>query len=243
MKIERAWKILKPDLTTHNGCQWVPGKWKKVEGTGLLCSEGWLHGYRDARLAVVHNPIHANYDPCVLWIAEVKGKVLHEDYMKSGWSEMRLIEPVAVPAVTTEQRIRYAIKCAWLINNNPVWKKWAVDWIREENRSRQRAEQVWRAMWGETAAAEEVAAEEAAARAAAEAATKATRAAARATMAATWAAEAAEAAAAGAAGAAAWAATAAARAAEAAVAARWTTEARDLLQAVEWAMSDSKELR
>lgn len=226
MEIERAWKILNPDLTTHMGCQWVPGEWKKVEGTGPLCSKGWLHGYRDARLAVLHNPIHANYDPYVLWIAEVKGKVLHEDYMKSGWSEMRLIEPLAVPAVTTEQRIRYAIKCAWCVNNNPVWRKWAVDWIREENRSRQRAEQVWRVMWVETAAAEAAEAEEAAVGAAA------------------WAtAEAAARSAAGAAGAAAWAAAAAAKAAEAAVAARWTTEARDLLQAVEWAMSDSKELR
>ena len=226
MEIERAWKILNPDLTTHMGCQWVPGEWKKVEGTGPLCSKGWLHGYRDARLAVLHNPIHANYDPYVLWIAEVKGKVLHEDYMKSGWSEMRIIEPVAVPAVTTEQRTRYAIKCAWCVNNNPVWRKWAVDWIREENRSRQRAEQVWRVMWVETAAAEAAEAEEAAVGAAA------------------WAtAEAAARSAAGAAGAAAWAAAAAAKAAEAAVAARWTTEARDLLQAVEWAMSDSKELR
>jgi len=210
MKIKKAWKVLRPDLTSYEGCQWVPGEWKKVEGTGPLCSKGWLHGYRDARLAVMHNPIHANYDPYVLWIVEVKGKVLHEDYMKSGWSEMRLIEPVAVPAVTTEQRIRYAIKCAWLINNNPVWKKWAVDWIRGENRSRQRAEQVWRAMWVETAAAAR------AAEAAAEAAVAV-------------------------AGAAAWtAAGAAARAA--AEAARWTT-AGDLLQAVEWAMSDSKELR
>lgn len=211
MEIGRAWKILNPDLTTHMGCQWVPGEWKKVEGTGLLCSKGWLHGYRDARLAVLHNPIHANYDPYVLWIVEVKGKVLHEDYMKSGWSEMRLIEPVAVPAVTTEQRIRYAIKCAWLINNNPVWRKWAVDWIKGENRSRQRAEQVWQAMWVETAAA---------ARAAAGAAAAAV-------------------------GAAAWAtAEAAARvAAGAAEAAEAAAEAGDLLQAVEWAMSDSKELR
>lgn len=195
MEIERAWKVLRPDLTSYKGCQWVPGEWKKVEGTGPLCSEGWLHGYRDARLAVLHNPIHANYDPYVLWIAEVKGKVLHENYMKSGWSEMRLIEPVAVPAITMEQRIRYAIKCAWCVCNNPVWRDWAVDWIREENRSRQRAEQVWRVMWVEAA----------------------------------WAAVAAAGAATG----------AAAAAAEAAVAAG----AEDLLQAVEWAMSDSKELR
>lgn len=232
MEIERAWKILNPDLTTHNGCQWVPGEWKKVEGTGPLCSKGWLHGYRDARLAVLHNPIHANYDPYVLWIAEVKGKVLHEDYMKSGWSEMRLIEPVAVPAVTTEQRSRYAIKCAWCIYKNPVWRKWAVDWIREENRSRQRAEQAWRVMWVETGAAAWAvagaagaawAAVRAAAWAAAEAAAEAAGAAARA--------------AAMAAGAAAWA------AAEAAWAAEWTAETGDLLQAVEWAMSDSKELQ
>jgi len=236
MKIKKAWKILKPDLTTHNECQWVPGEWKKVEGTGPLCSKGWLHGYRDARLAVLHNPIHANYNPYVLWIVEVKGKVLHEDYMKSGWSEMRLIEPVAVPAVTTEQRIRYAIKCAWYVCNNPVWRKWAVDWIREENRSRQRAEQVWQVVWVETAAA---AAEAAAAGAAAWAACAAAEAAetAAAGAARSAAAEAAEEAAARAA------ARAAVVAAKAVVAARWTTEAGDLLQAVEWAMSDSKELR
>lgn len=213
MEIERAWKILNPDLTTHMGCQWVPGEWKKVEGTGPLCSKGWLHGYRDARLAVLHNPIHANYDPYVLWIVEVKGKVLHEDYLKSGWSEMRLIEPVAVPAVTTEQRIRYAIKCAWCVCNNPVWRKWAVDWIREENRSRQGAEEVWRMMWMEMAAAEAAEAAEAAGAAGA------------------------------AAEAAAWAAARAAARAAAEAAAGWAVGAGDLLQAVEWATSDSKELR
>lgn len=155
MESQTAYKILRPNLTTHNACQWVVGEWKQTSGTGGLCGPGWLHGYRDPLLAVLHNPIHANYAPAVLYRVEVSGQARHEGWVKSGWTQMRLIESVPWPVVRPESRIRYAIRCAWAVCHDPAWRAWARGWLTGHARSAAEAAEV---AWAVAAAAEAAAA-------------------------------------------------------------------------------------
>jgi len=54
------YKLTDQDMQTWKGFQWELNKWYETSGEGPLCSEGWLHGYEDPLLAMLHNHIHAN---------------------------------------------------------------------------------------------------------------------------------------------------------------------------------------
>ena len=62
------------------------GAWGEPQGGGWgkpLCTAGFIHFYRDPLLAILMNPIHANFAKLRLWECEVQGEVIHEP-LKSG---------------------------------------------------------------------------------------------------------------------------------------------------------------
>ena len=235
------YKFTDQNMQTHGGCQWVLGEKKTTGGEGELCGPGWLHCYADPLLAVLLNPIHADYENPRLFRARVGRKSKHDHGLKSGYTKMTLIEEIPVPAISTAQRVRFAILCAMKVYQDPGFVQWGENWLSGKDRSAEAAEaaaeaaEAARAAEAAEAAAWAVRAAEAAGAAeAAEAAARAAEAAeaagaARAAEAAAGAAEAARAA--GAAGAAAWAAAGAAWAAEAAAwgvrAAAWAVRAAE----------------
>jgi hypothetical protein len=186
-----GYKLTDQNMRTHKGYQWELQQWKETNGEGELCSPGWLHYYSDPLLAAFLNPIHAKFAAPRLFQVEVAGKVKEDHGLKLGCTRMRLVKELEMPAVTTEQRIKFGILCALEVCKDPQFVAWAANWLDGTDRSADAA--------------------------AARAATWAAAAADAAARAATWAADAA-ADAAGAADAA-WAAAAAARAAWAAAAA------------------------
>ena len=181
----KAYKLLKKDQTSFDGCKWLRGRWKKTDGEGELCGPGWLHFYTHPLLAALLNPIHASINDPVLWEAEVRGKSLDDRGLKVGWTEGRIIRKLKLPKVSREQRIGFGILCVKEVCRDIAWNTWADDWLSGKNRSAQAAETAaaetaWAAARPEWAAR---AAARAAARpewAAAEAARGAERAAARA---------------------------------------------------------------
>lgn len=177
-----AYKLLRLDLTTHGGYQWVVGETKTASGEGPLCGPGWLHGYEHAEIAHFLNPIHANFTYPVLYRVLVGGHYKRDGQIKAGWTEMTLVEPVDVPLPTTEQRVRFALYCALAVYKDAAYVKWALGWLSGGDRSSAEAAAVWAASGVATRATAE-----AAMRAAAEAAASATRAAARASAWAAWA--------------------------------------------------------
>jgi hypothetical protein len=167
-----------------------------------LWRPGWIHAYEHPLVAVLMNPIHADFKSPRLWEAE--GEIAIRDGLKCGCATLTTVREIPLPAVTTEMRVRFGILCAKEVCTCFSWNAWADRWLSGEDRSE--------AATG--AAAEAAQAASAWAAAAAEAAAGAGKAAA-------WAAQAAEAAAA-------WAAQAAeaaeAQAAEAAEAAAWAAQ-------------------
>jgi hypothetical protein len=174
------YKLTDKDGRTRGETQWGEGVTHTTDGHGNLCGPGWLHAYTDPLLAVLLNPIHGNFADPLLW--KCKGKIGKRDHgLKVGCTSLTTLRQIPMPAVTTEQRVRFGILCAWEVYAEPAWREWADAWLAGASRSERAAIAAAR---GAESAAERAA--RAAARGAESAAERAARAAA---IAAEWAAE------------------------------------------------------
>ena len=143
MKI--VYKLTTQDMKTRKGCSnevtWVPGKWVKATGPLMsgLCSCAYVHYYDHPLLAILLNPIHANIKNPRLWEAEIAGRTISDRGLKSGARKLRLLRELEVPTITTEQRIRFAIRCVMGVYQEPSWTRWATNWLSKKDRSPQAA--------------------------------------------------------------------------------------------------------
>ena len=178
---KKLYKLTDQNGQTYGGCQWGEGVEHTAPGEGDLCTAGWIHAYTDSLLAVLLNPIHANFHNLCLW--EGDGDVGKTDYgLKVGCTRFKTLRRIPVPKVTTEQTLRFAILCALKVYKGKDFVTWGHDWLSGRDRSEAAA------LVAALAARVAAKAVRAAAQAAAEAAALAARVAAEA---AAWAAEAA----------------------------------------------------
>jgi hypothetical protein len=217
----KLYKLTDKNGQTWGGTQWGPGVSHSGTGTGELCGPGWIHAYEHPLIAVLLNPIHANFPNPRLWEAE--GEIaIRDGQIKCGCATLTTIREIPLPKITTEMRVRFAVLCAKEVCACRTWNAWADKWLSGEDRSEAAdaaaaAREAEAAAWAADAAAREAGAAEAAAYRSAQAAAAAAARSAQAAAAAAWAARAARAAAW-----AAWAAEAAAyRSAQAAEAAAY----------------------
>ena len=152
--MKTVYKLTDQNMQTYGNCQWVLNEWKETSGEGDLCRPGWLPGYSDPLIAILHNPMHANIANPRMFVAEVEGKYLDDGGLKCGHTRMRLIEEINPPVITVTQKIAYAILCAREVCTNKKWNDWADGWLSGNDRS---AEAAWAAARAEEAAAEEAA--------------------------------------------------------------------------------------
>jgi len=130
--INTIYKLTDADGRTFGGTQWDEGIEHRASGAG------WLHAYEHPLLAVLHNPIHGNFQPDTmrLWEAETEDEnPRREGYMKMGVRHLRIVKEIPVPVVTAEQRVRYAILCAMEVYRGPMWMAWAEGWLSGRDRS------------------------------------------------------------------------------------------------------------
>ena len=129
------YKLTNQDLTTHGGYRWVLGQWRKRDGTGPLCGPGWLHSYPDPLLAVLFNPIHADIPSPRLWRGEGRGKHLDDHGIKSGYTQMRIMEELPLPDIRIHHRVAFGLLCTLEINTEPAFAVWAKNWLSGQDRS------------------------------------------------------------------------------------------------------------
>jgi len=132
------YKLTDADGRTFGDTQWDEGIEHRASGEGGLCGPGWLHAYEHPLLAVLHNPIHGNFQPDTmrLWEAETEDEnPLRDGYMKLGVRHLRTVREIPVPVVTAGQRVRYAILCAMEVYSKPEWIMWAEGWLSGRDRS------------------------------------------------------------------------------------------------------------
>ena len=106
-------------MTTHGGYQWQLGEWGEASGRGGLCGPGWFHAYTHPLLATLLNPIHANLRDPRLFVIEVDGQRKDDRGLKVGFTKMRLVREMPLPAITPEQVVAFGIVCALEIYDAP----------------------------------------------------------------------------------------------------------------------------
>jgi len=148
---------------TYGGCQWGEGVTHTADGLGELCTEHWIHAYRDPILAVMMNPIHGQYDLATAHLWECEGEVGKDNGMKLGCTTLKTVKRTTLPLVTIEQRVRFGILCAREVCHEADFIRWSDGWLSDQDRSG-KAAAAREAAWAAEAAAAAAAAEREAAR-------------------------------------------------------------------------------
>lgn len=138
----KLYKLTDENGRTYGGCQWGPGVTNTAPGNGPLCSPAWIHAYTDPLLAVMLNSIHGNFAAPRLW--ECEGEIGANDRgLKVGCTTLTTLREIPVPAVTTEQRVKFAILCALQVYNAPAFVDWAQAWLDGTDQSMSTARAAW----------------------------------------------------------------------------------------------------
>ncbi len=138
------YKLTDGEGKTFGGTQWGPGVSHSGTGEGELCGPGWIHAYEHPLVAVLMNPIHADFKNPRLWEAE--GEVgLRDGQLKCGCETLTTIREIPLPAVTTEMRVRFAIMCAKEVCADFSWNAWADRWLSGGDRTQAAAKAAWAA--------------------------------------------------------------------------------------------------
>jgi hypothetical protein len=134
-----------------NELTWAVGVTHTAKGKGTeLCTDGVIHAYEHPLLAVLLNPIHANFNPATMRLFAAEGEIVaREGQLKCGVKSLTIVEEIPVPTMTTEQRVKFAILCAKEVCKDSTWNAWADKWLSGEDRSEARAA---RAAWEARAA-------------------------------------------------------------------------------------------
>ena len=168
----KLYKLTDKNGQTWGGTQWGPGVSHSGTGTGELCGPGWIHAYEHPLIAVLLNPIHANFPNPRLWEAE--GEVgLRDGQIKCGCATLTTIREIPLPKITTEMRVRFAVLCAKEVCACRTWNAWADKWLSGEDRSEAAAGAAAEAAWAAQATSWAAYAAQAAAEAARAAAARA----------------------------------------------------------------------
>ena len=150
--MDTVYKLTRPDGTTYKGFLWKPNEQYHFSGLGYLCSPGFAHAYLTPELAVLLNPIHANYNPAILWRAE--GMIAKRDHdLKVGCTDLILCAQIPLPEASTSQRVEFAVRCALAVYTEPTFVLWANNWLVGIDKTEESAEKSVRAAEAAEAAA------------------------------------------------------------------------------------------
>ena len=140
-----VYKLTDEKGQTRNATQWGEGITHATSGDGDLCGPGWLHYYSHPILALLMNPQHAAFVNPRLWEAEAGPVQKHDLGRKSGTTQLTTVRELPVPTITTEQRVRFAIRCALAVYVEPAFVAWAQRWVSGEDRSSSAADAAYAA--------------------------------------------------------------------------------------------------
>lgn len=144
------YKLTNQKSQTYGQTQWGENITHTASGQGRLCGKGWIHVYESPKLAVLLNPIHADFDDPLLWECQAAGRSKHDHGLKSGYTSVTTLRQIPLPVITAEQRVKFAILCALKVYENDNFRTWANQWLEGADRTRTAA---WAAAWAAAAAA------------------------------------------------------------------------------------------
>jgi len=132
----KLYKITDENDKTYGECHWGKNITHSTDGEGTMCGPGYTHWYTDPLLAVLLNPIHANFDLDTAHLWEGEGEVVRVDYgMKVGCTVATTIRRIKLPKVTTTHRVTFGILVAREVSNSKSWDVWADEWLSHRDSS------------------------------------------------------------------------------------------------------------
>ena len=132
----KYYKLTDRNGQSYGGTQWEKGITHKTKGMGVkFCSADLIHITASSGLAVIMNPIHANFTEPLLW--EVEAEIVASNRgLKLGAKEVTTIRQVPLPEISTEQRVRLAIFCALEVYPEKGFFIWAQKWLSDKDRTK-----------------------------------------------------------------------------------------------------------
>ena len=123
----------------YNETQWGEGVTHTASGEGDLCGPGFIHAYATSpEVAILLNPIHADYQPFNLW--ECEGEVVKRDgILKVGCTKLTTIRQIPFTLPTPNQLVRATIYMAKEVYKEPNWNQWADNWLDGKDRTKAEA--------------------------------------------------------------------------------------------------------
>ncbi len=126
-----------------NELQWGVSVTHTAQGEGIrLCTDDVIHAYEHPWIAVLLNPMHSKFQSPRLWEAE--GEIVVRDadelkvpttgQLKCGVKTLTTVREIPVPAITLEQRVKFAILCALEVYQEEGFVRWAKQWLKGEDR-------------------------------------------------------------------------------------------------------------
>ena len=127
---------------TRGGLQWGEGVTHRIGGRAgkrPLCTDRCIHYYEGLGLALLHNPIGANFFRPRAWVCQPRGERRHEG-LKSGATWLTTIREIEYVPPTTEQVVTCAILLALEVYDSDIdregaWAEWAEGWLAGVDRS------------------------------------------------------------------------------------------------------------
>ena len=135
----KKYKLVDQEGYTRRGdageTYWLDGKEKVAKGPGMeLCSNDVIHYYDHPALAIIFNPIHAGLkNPRVIEI-EIDKEVIY-DGLKGGCKKAKYLCEIAIPQISLEQKVKFAIVCSLEVYREKSYVAWAQDWLNKKNRT------------------------------------------------------------------------------------------------------------
>ncbi len=108
-------KLTDEKMTTYNDMEWIVGEAYSKEpcNNPELCTSEVFHAYTNLNLALLLNPIHANYD--TFRIFEAEGDIVVSDYGKVGTFDLTLTNEVDIPEWYTDLDSRHKIQVLFAV--------------------------------------------------------------------------------------------------------------------------------
>ena len=136
--MQRLYKLTNEQGFTRNRTPWQIGIRHEARGVGnVLCTDGVLHAYSDPLVAILMNPLHANFLSPRMYL--VLGDVAASDGIKVGSKFQKCVARLDVPAPSVEVRVIFGILCGLSVFYNEPWRQWAFAWLSGKDRSRNSA--------------------------------------------------------------------------------------------------------
>lgn len=132
----RLYKLTDAQCRTRNDTTWGANVTHVATGPvdGPLCSSSWIHAYTHPLIAVLLNPVHANFTSPRLFVARgVVGATAHD--LKVGCRSLTTIKETPLPQINITQKVAFGILCALAVYEDADFTRWAKNWLSGSDRS------------------------------------------------------------------------------------------------------------